>query len=227
MAGSRASVRNEGESRDHKGNRPALILASASPRRAEILRAAGVVFRVRPAHVDEIRMPRERPAAYVRRLARSKAEAVYRPGDLVLGADTVVVAGKHILGKSILGKPRDAHDAARMLRMLSGRAHDVLTGVCLLAPGLASVRGSKRPGDAASVRCLCQVARTRVWFRRLTRAEIAEYVASGEPMDKAGAYAIQGLASKFVTRIDGCYFNVVGLPVTRVYEMLRKTGRAH
>ena len=217
MPGSRAAARTNGRSRVRAGNQSVLILASASPRRVEILRAAGVEFRVRPAHVDESLRPGEKAAAYVRRLARSKAEAVCRPGEIVLGADTVVAAGKHILGK-----PSSARDAARMLRMLSGRAHEVITGVCLLVPGKAGV-GGIRPRGGNAMWSLCEIVRTRVWFRKLTRAEINEYVSSGEPLDKAGAYAIQGLASKFVTRIDGCYFNVVGLPVSRVCEMLRQS----
>ena len=176
-----------------------LVLASASPRRREILRRAGIPFRARPASVDEAVRPGETPRRHVRRLAGEKARAASRPGETVLGADTVVV-----IANQILGKPRDARDAARMLRLLSGRVHRVLTGLCLLTP-----QGS-----------YTEVVETRVWFRRLTRAEIAAYVASGEPFDKAGAYAIQGLASKFVERIDGCYYNVVGLPVSRLHAML-------
>ncbi len=198
--------------------RATLILASASPRRAEILRQAGIPFRARAAHVEETILPGEKPVACVRRLARLKAEAVSRSGEIVLGADTVVVAGGRILGK-----PRDARDAARMLRLLSGRAHEVITGICLLRAGDARSSGAGSNGRAASGRlCICDAVRTRVWFRRLSRAEIAGYVASGEPMDKAGAYAIQGLASRFVTRIEGCYFNVVGLPVSRVWEILQR-----
>ncbi len=150
--------------------------------------------------MDERLLPGETPRAHVLRLARLKAERVRRPGEWVLGADTVVV-----IGKSVLGKPRGSREAARMLRLLSGRMHRVLTGVALLGEGAPRL----------------DVAETRVWFRRLSRAEIRDYVASGEPLDKAGAYAIQGLASKFVERIDGCFFNVVGLPVSRVYEWLR------
>jgi len=176
-----------------------LVLASASPRRREILRRAGIPFRARPVQVDEAVRPGETPRRHVRRLAREKAQAAGRPGENVLGADTVVVIDDYILGK-----PRDARDAARMLRLLSGRVHRVLKGLCLLTP-----QGSR-----------AEVVETRVWFRRLTRAEIAAYVASGEPFDKAGAYGIQGLASKFVERIDGCYYNVVGLPVSQVYAML-------
>jgi len=179
-----------------------LILASASPRRRELLRRAGIPFRARAVSVEETRHPGETPRRYVLRLARAKARAAWRPGARVLGADTVVVAGGRVLGK-----PRDARDAARMLGLLSGRVHRVLTGVCLLEPDGRRARG--------------EVVATRVWFRRLSRAGIAQYIASGEPFDKAGAYAIQGLASKFVERIDGCYCNVVGLPVSRVCEMLK------
>jgi len=177
-----------------------LVLASGSPRRVELLRRAGIRCLVRPARVDETRLKGEKPAAYVLRLARAKAEAARRPGERALGADTVVV-----IGSRILGKPGDAADAARMLRLLSGRSHRVLTGICLAGPR----------------RSRAEVVETRVWCRRLSRAEIAAYVASGEPFDKAGAYAIQGLASKFVERIEGCYSNVVGLPIERVYRMLR------
>jgi septum formation protein len=179
-----------------------VILASASPRRRELLREAGIAHRVRPAVVDERARRGETPAACVARLARAKAAAVWRPGETVLGADTVVVAGRRLLGK-----PRDRRDAARMLRLLAGRVHQVLTGVCVLGPD----------GGARAA-----VVRTRVWFRRLTAAEIAGYVASKEPLDKAGAYAIQGFASKFVERIEGCYFNVVGLPVSKVEALLRQ-----
>ena len=179
-----------------------LILASASPRRRELLRRAGIAHRVRPAAVDEKARRGEEPEAYVARLARAKATAAWRSGETVLGADTVVVAGRRLLGK-----PRDGRDAARMLRLLAGRVHQVLTGICLLGP------------DGAA---LAAVVRTRVWFRHMTAAEIAAYVASKEPLDKAGAYAIQGLASKFVSRIEGCYCNVVGLPVSKVDELLRE-----
>ena len=183
---------------------PILVLGSASPRRREILRRAGIAFRVRPSRIEETLRPRETPRAHVQRIAWEKAEAVRRPGEWVLGADTVVVAGRRILGK-----PRDARDAARMLRLLSGQRHRVITGVCLLGPR----------------RSFSGAVETRVWFRRLTHAEIDAYVASGEPRDKAGAYAIQGRASKFVTRIEGCFFNVMGLPVSLVYEWLNKLSR--
>lgn len=180
-----------------------LILASASPRRAELLRNAGVGFEVVPAHVAESRRPGEPAEEFVRRLARDKAQAVAarEPSRLVLGADTeVVVEGE------VLGKPRDAGDAARMLRLLSGRSHWVTTGVCLLGPGVADTRTET----------------TRVSFDQLSEEEIRDYIASGEPMDKAGAYAIQGIASRWIMRLDGCYFNVVGLPVPLVYRMLRE-----
>lgn len=184
-----------------------IVLASASPRRAELLRAAGIDFQVIVANVDETLHPGEPPEAYAVRVAAAKAEAVrvQAHGRAVLGADTVVVVDEHILGK-----PADAADARRMLALLSGRAHDVLTAVVVLPP------------DGGSHR---EVERTVVEFAALTTDEISWYVASGEPMDKAGAYAIQGLASRFVTRIAGSYSNVVGLPVARVYQMLRRAGR--
>ena len=182
-----------------------LILASQSPRRSEILRQAGIPFLAKPAYVDESVRPDEKPDAYVRRLAEQKAVAVEgADGDIVLGADTVVV-----IGGEILGKPTDRADASRMLESLAGRKHEVITGICLR-------RGSDLLQDRAT---------TLVWFMPLTREEIAEYVASGEPMDKAGAYAIQGFASKFVQRIDGSYTNVVGLPIELVYEHLRTWKR--
>jgi nucleoside triphosphate pyrophosphatase len=180
-----------------------LILASASPRRSELLRNAGLAFAVEPAHVPEQPLLYEQPLVYAQRLACDKARAVFasHPGDVVLGADTIVVADEHLLEK-----PRDAEDAGRMLRLLSGRAHQVITGVCLLASGLEQTEAEI----------------TEVRFSSLTDNEIADYVATGEPMDKAGAYAIQGVASRWVEHIDGCYFNVVGLPVPRVYRMLCK-----
>jgi septum formation protein len=179
-----------------------IVLASGSPRRGEILTNAGIPYaREVPCHVDETPRPGERPAAYVMRLAQEKAAAIgVDPGRIVLGADTTVV-----IDDEILGKPADAEDAVRMLRQLSGRAHEVITGICL------------RSGPAQAV----DIATTRVWFAALSDSEIDAYVASGEPMDKAGAYGIQGLASKFVTRIEGCYFNVMGLPVSLVYGHLR------
>jgi septum formation protein len=179
-----------------------LVLASQSPRRAEILRHAGIPFLVRAAPVDETPLADESPEQYVERLAEAKALAVpAAPDEIVLGADTTVVADQQVLGK-----PLDAADARRMLRLLSGRRHEVLTGIFLRGVG-AAVR---------------DCARTAVWFRDLSDPEIDDYVASGEPMDKAGAYAIQGLASKYVEKIEGCYSNVMGLPVSLVYRRLRE-----
>jgi septum formation protein len=175
-----------------------LILASQSARRREILENAGIPFTVRVAGVPEELQAGESPREYVVRLARAKASAV--DGELVLGADTVVVLDEHILEK-----PRDTADAARMLKLLSGRTHCVITGVCL-----------RQLSDYRVESC-----ETRVRFAELSDREIEGYVASGEPVDKAGAYAIQGLASKFIEQIEGDYFNVVGLPVHLVYRMLK------
>jgi len=182
------------------------VLASASPRRAELLRAAGIPFEVAVADVDESQHPGEDAEAYVRRVAAAKAArvAASHPGRPVLGADTTVV-----VDGQVLGKPYDAADAARMLGQLSGRSHLVLTGVCLIGPA-----GETRI-DAAV---------TTVEFRALQAAEIGEYVDSGEPMDKAGGYAIQGGAAGFVTRLDGEYSNVVGLPVALIQGMCRASG---
>ena len=178
-----------------------LVLASQSPRRSEILRQAGITFTVRAADVDESVLASESPTDYVQRLAAAKAYAIEAAdGDTVLGADTTVV-----IDGEILAKPADAADARRMLARLSGRRHEVLTGICLR-------RGGHTIRDYAA---------TGVVFATLSDAEIDDYVATGEPMDKAGAYGIQGLASKFVERIDGDYFNVMGLPVALVYRYLR------
>src|SRR5215468_2591959 len=180
-----------------------IVLASQSPRRAEILRNAGIPFTVRAADVDETPLELERPGPYVRRLAEAKAGAITAsPEEIVLAADTTVVAAGEILAK-----PVDRADAARMLRMLSGRRHEVLTGICL------------RKGDQS----ICDHATTAVWFAPLSPDDIDAYTASGEPMDKAGAYAIQGQASKFVERIEGCYFNVMGLPIAMVYRHLKES----
>jgi septum formation protein len=189
----------------------ALILASASPRRAELLRAAGIPFEVRPAHIDEELRPGEDARTYVSRLATEKARVVHASanGRAVLAADTVVV----IDGK-VLGKPVNAEDARRMLRLLSGRTHEVLTAVALIA---GSAVHREPVVDA-------RIDMTAVEFTPLEPAEIDWYVATGEPSDKAGAYAIQGLASRFVTRIDGSYSNVVGLPVSLVYAMCTRAG---
>jgi len=179
-----------------------LILASRSPRRRQILTSAGIPHLVRPAEVDETIRDGETAEVYVKRVARAKAEAVEAaPGDAVLGADTVVV-----VDGEILLKPADAADARRMLRKLAGREHIVLTGICVRTAG-----GVVEHAESTTVR-----------FLSLSDEEIDAYVASGEPMDKAGAYAIQGLASKFIDRIEGCYFNVVGLPVAKLYGLLRR-----
>lgn len=180
-----------------------IILASRSPRRAELLAAAGFEFEVLAANVDETPRDVEDPAEYVERLAIEKAKAVLamRPDARVLGADTTVT-----IDDEILGKPVDEQDARRMLRLLSGRAHTVHTGVAV-----ASARGIKSGVDT-----------TRVWFETMTDEDISWYVATGEPVDRAGAYAIQGLASRFIPRIEGSYSNVVGLPVTLVSSILKK-----
>jgi septum formation protein len=181
-----------------------LVLASASPRRRELLAQAGFTFDVFTADIPEVRKPGEDPIRFVTRLAREKAEAVAErhalpPDTIVLGADTIV-----LVDDEILGKPQDKADAARMLRLLSGRTHQVITGVCL-------VKGRERQ-RAAEV--------TFVRFHTLSDKEIEAYVATGEPMDKAGAYAIQGQAGRWVPRIHGCYFNVVGLPLALVTSMI-------
>lgn len=196
-----------------------LVLASASPRRQDLLRSAGISFEVQPADVDETPLPGESARECAERLAQEKALAVWRtrPDSLVLGADTVVM-----VDDAILGKPIDADDAARMLRMLSGRVHQVVTGVCLAV-------NSATPGNSSATRAESSVLRTSsettlVTFAALTDAEIRDYVATGEPMDKAGAYAIQGIASRWIPRIEGDYSNVVGLPVARVYRMLQESN---
>jgi septum formation protein len=185
-----------------------LILASASPRRRELLSQAGVAFTVAAADINEELLPNEAAAAYVQRLAEEKAQAIWnsnRSADqsgeplLVLGADTCVVCDGHILGK-----PTDTADARRMLELLSGRTHAVLTG-------LAVVTGRKIVRD---------VEITQVTFNRIDDAELAQYIASREPLDKAGAYAIQGYAARWIPRIEGCYFNVVGLPIARTIALL-------
>lgn len=187
-----------------------IVLASASPRRAELLRAAGIEFEVMPAHIDETAHAAESPEAYVRRVADSKARAIAgRVNDrIILAADTTVV-----IDDQMLAKPEDDEDAKRMLRMLSGRTHEVLTAVavCRGPEGSAPLRTGR----------LIEIERTQVEFAPLTEFEIDWYVATGEPRDKAGAYAIQGYASRFITRIDGSYSNVVGLPIALVYEMLK------
>ncbi len=183
-----------------------LILASKSPRRRELLTNAAIPFEVRAADIPEVRGPAEPPIDYVRRLAREKAEAVPRAAhETVLAADTTVV-----VDDQVLEKPADDADARRMLLALSGRAHVVITGICLVGPGGEVV-------DSES---------TRVHFVALSNEEIDAYIASGECMDKAGAYAIQGIASRFVHRVEGDYSNIVGLPIARVYRHLRTVCRA-
>jgi septum formation protein len=200
-----------------------LVLASASPRRQELLRNAGISFAVQVADVDETPLPREGARECAERLAREKALTVWRnrSHDTVLGADTIAV-----VDETILGKPVDAEDAARMLRMLSGRAHRVITGVCLIKP----VPGTQYPvhsrasnaGDENRNENLRLASETTlVTMSEILEKEILDYVATGEPMDKAGAYAIQGIASRWIPRIEGDYSNVVGLPVALVYRMLR------
>jgi septum formation protein len=213
-----------------------LILASASPRRAELLRAAGIHFDVLPADVDESVLPGETAEDHVRRLAEAKACAVLprAGGRPVLSADTVVV-----VGGAILGKPADDGDARGMLRMLSGRSHEVITGVCLVRGEGGRGKGDRGKGEGKATTSpfplpaspfplpaspFCEVAVTTVEFAPLTDTEIEWYVAAAESRDKAGAYAIQGLASRFVTRIGGSYSNVVGLPVEVVYRMCKRAG---
>jgi septum formation protein len=185
-----------------------LILASASPRRHELLTQAGLKFKIVAANLNEDLLENEPAAAYVQRLAEEKAQAVWNahessdtPDDplVVLGADTCVVVDGHILGK-----PTDTADARRMLNLLSGRTHAVLTGI-------AVITGTK---------ILRDLDITQVTFNCVTDSEIAQYIVSGEPLDKAGAYAIQGYAARWIPRIEGCYFNVVGLPIARTIALL-------
>jgi septum formation protein len=189
-----------------------LVLASASPRRKELLAQAGFTFTVAPASIPEEPKPGESPIAYVARLAREKAQAVYAQQAtqqnedkplLVLGADTTVVAPNG----EIFGKPTDAADAARMLRLLAGATHQVITGVAVVAQG--------------SIETAAEV--THVTMLTMSEEEIAAYIATGEPADKAGAYAIQGRAARWIPRVHGCYFNVVGLPLTLVASMIEGT----
>lgn len=184
---------------------PRLVLASGSPRRRELLAAAGLSFDVDPADADESVLPGETPAAYVERVAVAKVgiTALRHPDKAVLAGDTTVV-----IDGLILAKPLDDDDAREMLQRLSGRRHEVLTGVALWWRGVVRAR----------------VETTSVWFRGLSAEDIAGYVASGEPRDRAGAYAIQGLASRFIPRINGSYTNVVGLPVTAVFALLEEAG---
>jgi septum formation protein len=187
-----------------------LILASASPRRKELLRNARIEFTVEPTSVPEVAEPGEDPDACARRLAREKARAIasVRQEAFVLGADTIVV-----IDGQMLAKPEDKNDAERMLKLLSGRTHQVITGVCLI--GKFADRAVFEDVRSES---------TLVTMERLGTEEIRFYADSGEPMDKAGGYAIQGIASRWVSRIEGDYSNVVGLPVALVHRMLREHG---
>ncbi len=186
-----------------------LILASSSPRRAEVLRNAGFLFQVRPAAVDETRLAHESAEEYVRRVAQAKAQAAAeqarQAGEraIVIAADTtVLVAGQ------ILEKPADAADARRMLRLLSGRSHEVLTALAVvnISTGQESLH----------------VEKTCVEIVKLSNDEIDDYIATGEPFDKAGAYGIQGIAGRFAARINGCYFNVLGMPLSRLWSTLHE-----
>ena len=190
------------------------MLASASPRRQELLRNAGIPFVVQPTDIPEVPRPGEAPRTFAERMAREKALTVFRqrPNDFVIGADTIV-----IVDAEILGKPRDAVDAARMLRLLSGRRHQVTTGVCLVGPQPRTENRQVETGfeDVRSETTIVTVA-------ALSDDDIRSYISTNEPMDKAGAYAIQGRASRWIPHIEGDYFTVVGLPVALVNRMLRE-----
>ncbi|HET7890491.1 MAG TPA: Maf family protein [Candidatus Sulfotelmatobacter sp.] len=213
-----------------------IVLASASPRRQELLRNAGIPFQVHPADIDETPLTGEAPRDCAERLAREKAIAVWgdRPQDTVLGADTIVV-----VDEALLGKPANAEDAVRMLQLLSGRVHQVITGLCIVRAadsGQWSVSSETRQRGTASPQRRYEILRTEnreqrtaseitlVTMSELSDEEIREYVSTGEPMDKAGAYAIQGMASRWIPRIEGDYSNVVGLPVALVYRMLQDSA---
>ncbi|HAR46790.1 MAG: septum formation protein Maf [Nitrospirae bacterium GWC2_57_13] len=187
--------------------RPKIILASNSPRRKELLRQIGLSFTAAPADVDERVLAEETPEVYACRLARQKAEAagLRTEEGIIIAADTIVV-----LEGSILGKPDDAQDAKRMLSMLSGKMHRVITALAVLD------KSAEEMAEAAAV--------TKVWFRELAESEIASYVRTGEPLDKAGAYGIQERGALLVDRIEGCYFNVVGLPLSLLAGLLRRFG---
>jgi septum formation protein len=187
-----------------------LILGSASPRRAEILTAAGIRFKIHPAQTDESAVAGETPQQLAERLASAKAECVARDFShdkdaFILGADTVVA-----LDGESLGKPKDTADARAMLRKLRGREHQVITGISLI-----------RIADGARI---TSSEITRVWFSAMTDREVDHYVSTGEPLGKAGAYAIQGIGGRYIPRIEGCYFNVVGLPIARVWQALVDFG---
>jgi len=188
-----------------------IVLASASPRRQELLKDAGINFVVKPANIPEVRHPGEAPQIFAERMECEKARAVFvgEKDEYVLGADTIVIGGatgvSPVQSDLVLGKPESEQDAARMLRLLSGRKHHVITGVCLVAANFEDVRSET----------------TAVHFAAMSDAEIRDYIATGEPMDKAGAYAIQGAASRWISTIEGDYSNVVGLPVALVLRMLQ------
>jgi nucleoside triphosphate pyrophosphatase len=186
-----------------------LVLASASPRRQELLRNAGIAFSAQPADIDETPLPGESAPECAQRLAREKARVVHSafPRDYVLGADTIVV-----LDGAMLGKPQDRDDAVRMLRLLSGRTHEVITGVCLIGP--AAHDSTPAISTAFEV--------TKVTMGKIPEDEIRDYVATGDSMDKAGGYGIQGIASRWIPGIEGDYCNVMGLPVALVYAMLKR-----
>jgi septum formation protein len=198
-----------------------IVLASGSPRRHELLKNAGIEFTAKPANIPEVRRERESPKAFAERMAREKARAIFtgNEDEYILGADTVVAIGGVPLGavavaatvspvdlELVLGKPQSPEDAARMLRLLSGRTHQVITGVCLIGSNFEDTRSET----------------TLVHFSALSDADILDYIATGEPMDKAGAYAIQGAASRWISKIEGDYSNVVGLPIPLVLQMLRE-----
>jgi len=184
-----------------------VILASSSPRRRDLLRQIGVEFTVDPADVDESILSGEVPEDYAVRVSLDKARVAARKAGegIVIAADTIVV-----FKDVILGKPDDSHDAKRMLEMLSGNMHRVITGLAVM--------------NAATGMVLCKTATTKVWFRNLEKDQVKRYVLSGEPLDKAGAYGIQGKGALLVARIEGCYNNVVGLPLALLDEMLREFG---
>ncbi len=186
---------------------PPIILASHSPRRRELLRQIGVQFRSDPTDVDERARPGESPEAYAVRVSQDKAQVAARRAEtgIIIAADTIVV-----LDDQILGKPVDARDAERMLGLLSGKVHCVISGLTVM--------------DAVTWKTKTRTSITRVWFRSLSAHEVASYVASREPLDKAGAYGIQGKGALLVERIEGCYFNVVGLPLAVLGEMLLEFG---
>jgi septum formation protein len=195
------------QSRISQGTRALIILASKSPRRKDLLRQIGLEFRTDPAEVDERVLPNEEPERYAVRVALEKARLIASrtSAGIVIAADTIVV-----IDDQILGKPANERDAERMLTELSGRVHRVITGLAVM--------------DAATEHTSTRTAITRVWFRRLTPQEITSYIATGEPLDKAGAYGIQELGALLVEKIDGCYFNVVGMPISLLAELLRDFG---